>query len=239
MINTIFHPANQRGHANHGWLNAHHSFSFASYFDRHKMNFGALRVLNDDEVAPGMGFSTHPHDNMEIITIPLEGDISHRDNMGNEATINAGYIQVMSAGTGVQHSEFNPNKDKFLKLLQIWIMPNEQNVTPRYGDLKLPETTDNNWLKLVSPAQQFKEGDSGTWIHQNAWLHIGNFDTDKSISYLLNDVANGVYVFVIEGSVDIENQSLAKRDALGIWNTNSFEIKTTQASKILLIEVPM
>lgn len=235
MKNTIFYPATERGHANHGWLNAHHSFSFASYYNPEKMNFGALRVLNDDEIAAGMGFGTHPHDNMEIITIPLEGDLRHKDSMGNEATIQAGYIQVMSAGTGIQHSEYNPNKDKALKLLQLWIMPNKRNVEPRYGDIKLPEISNNEWQQIVSP----NSDDEGTWIHQNAWLHLGNFDTNTTTNYHLKDKSNGVYVFLIEGSISIDNQTLNKRDAFGIWGVENFEIIVNENSKILLIEVPM
>ncbi len=235
MKNTIFYPSSERGHANHGWLNAHHSFSFASYYNPEKMNFGALRVLNDDEIAAGMGFGTHPHDNMEIITIPLEGDLRHKDSMGNEATINEGYIQVMSAGKGIQHSEYNPNKDKALKLLQLWIMPNKRNVEPRYGDIKLPEFKENNWQQIVSP----NADDEGTWIHQNAWLHLGNFNANSNTNYQLKDNANGVYVFLIEGSITIDNQPLNKRDALGIWGIENFDIIVHEKSKILLIEVPL
>lgn len=235
MKNTIFYPSTERGHANHGWLNAHHSFSFASYYNPEKMNFGALRVLNDDEIAAGMGFGTHPHDNMEIITIPLEGDLRHKDSMGNEATIQAGYIQVMSAGTGIQHSEYNPNKDKALKLLQLWIMPNKRNVEPRYGDIKLPEISNNEWQQIVSP----NSDDEGTWIHQNAWLHLGNFNTNTTTNYQLKDKSNGVYVFLIEGNITIDNQKLNKRDALGIWDVENFELIVNENSKILLIEVPI
>jgi len=235
MKNSIFFPALERGHANHGWLIAYHSFSFASYYNPNNMNFGALRVLNDDEVVAGMGFGTHPHDNMEIITIPLEGDLRHKDNIGNEATINEGFIQVMSAGTGIQHSEYHPNANKALKLLQIWIMPNIRNVKPRYGEIKLPEITTNEWQQIVSPNAE----DEGTWIHQNAWLHIGNFDSDILTNYELKDKQNGVYVFVIEGNISIGDDILNKRDALGIMNTENFEIKINEKSKVLLIEVPM
>ncbi|MES2617466.1 MAG: pirin family protein [Bacteroidota bacterium] len=235
MSSSILHRANERGHANHGWLNAHHSFSFASYYDESKIHFGALRVLNDDEVAPGMGFGTHPHDNMEIITIPLSGDLQHRDSMGNVATINEGYIQVMSAGTGIQHSEYNPNKDKALKLLQIWIMPNERNVQPRYGEIQLPESTDNRWQQIVSP----NTDDEGTWIHQNAWLHIGQFEAGQKTDYTVKAKENGVYVFVIEGKVTLNGETLNKRDAMGLWNTEGFHMEIEDKSKVLLLDVPM
>lgn len=235
MSSSILHRANERGHANHGWLNAHHSFSFASYYDESKIHFGALRVLNDDEVAPGMGFGTHPHDNMEIITIPLYGDLQHRDSMGNVATINEGYIQVMSAGTGIQHSEYNPNKDKALKLLQIWIMPNERNVQPRYGEIQLPKITDNRWQQIVSP----NTDDEGTWIHQNAWLHIGQFDAGQKTDYTIKAKENGVYVFVIEGKVTLNGETLNQRDAMGLWNTEGFQMTIEDKSKVLLLDVPM
>lgn len=235
MSNSILHRAADRGHANHGWLNAHHSFSFASYYDESKIHFGALRVLNDDEIAPGMGFGTHPHDNMEIITIPLFGDLQHRDSMGNVATINEGYIQVMSAGTGIQHSEYNPNRDKALKLLQIWIMPNERNVQPRYGEIQLPQSVNNQWQQLVSP----NTDDDGTWIHQNAWIHMGRFDGGQKTNYQIKAKENGAYVFVIEGSITINGETLNKRDAIGLWDTEGFDIAVNEESKILLLDVPM
>ena len=235
MSKTVLHKASTRGHANHGWLNAHHSFSFANYYDESRIHFGALRVLNDDIVAAGMGFGTHPHDNMEIITIPLKGDLQHKDNMGNTEVIKQGDVQVMSAGTGVQHSEFNPNKDKEVNLLQIWVFPNKKNVTPRYQQITLPDAQENKLQQIVSPDST----EEGTWIHQDAWFSIGNFKKGFETTYTLHKKENGVYVFVIEGDVTISNQSLNKRDALGIWETENFTVKADSDTRVLFLEVPM
>lgn len=234
-MKTVFHPADQRGHANHGWLDAHHSFSFASWYDPTKIHFGALRVLNDDIIAGNMGFGTHPHDNMEIITIPLVGALKHRDSMGNEATITAGEIQVMSAGTGIQHSEFNATNET-LNLFQIWVFPNKKNVTPRY-DQQLLDTTKmkNNFAQILSP----NPDDDGVWIHQDAWFHLGEFDKGLEKNYSLKAANNGVYVLVVEGQVTINGQVLNKRDALGVWNTADVNIAFTENSKVLLLDVPM
>lgn len=234
-MKTVFHPADQRGHANHGWLDAHHSFSFASWYDPSKIHFGALRVLNDDIIAGNMGFGTHPHDNMEIITIPLVGALKHRDSMGNEATITAGEIQVMSAGTGIQHSEFNATNET-LNLFQIWVFPNKKNVTPRY-DQQLLDTAKmkNNFAQILSP----DPADDGVWIHQDAWFHLGEFDKGQSANYSVKSPNNGVYVLVVEGQVTINGQVLNKRDALGVWNTADFNIAFTENSKVLLLDVPM
>lgn len=234
-MKTVFHPADQRGHANHGWLDAHHSFSFASWYDPSKIHFGALRVLNDDKIAGGMGFGTHPHDNMEIITIPLVGALKHRDSMGNEATITAGEIQVMSAGTGIQHSEFNATNGE-LNLFQIWVFPNKKNVTPRY-DQQLLDTAKmkNNFAQILSP----DPADDGVWIHQNAWFHLGEFDKGLTEIYSVKSANNGVYVFVVEGQITINGQVLNKRDALGVWNTADVAISFTENSKVLLLDVPM
>jgi redox-sensitive bicupin YhaK (pirin superfamily) len=234
-MKTVFHPADQRGHANHGWLDAHHSFSFASWYDPSKIHFGALRVLNDDIIAGSMGFGTHPHDNMEIITIPLVGALKHRDSMGNEATITAGEIQVMSAGTGIQHSEFNATNET-LNLFQIWIFPNKKNVTPRY-DQQLLDTAKmkNNFAQILSP----DPADDGVWIHQDAWFHLGEFDKGQSANYSVKSATNGVYVLVVEGQITINGQELNKRDALGVWNTETFAISFTENSKVLLLDVPM
>ena len=235
MSKTVLHKAATRGHANHGWLNAHHSFSFANYYDESRIHFGALRVLNDDIVAAGMGFGTHPHDNMEIITIPLKGDLQHKDNMGNTEIIKQGDVQVMSAGSGVQHSEFNPNKDKEVNLLQIWVFPNKKNVTPRYQQITLPDAQENKLQQIVSPDST----DEGTWIHQDAWFNIGNFKKGFETTYALHKKENGVYAFVIEGDVTISNQSLNKRDALGIWETENFIVKADSDARVLFLEVPM
>jgi redox-sensitive bicupin YhaK (pirin superfamily) len=237
MENSVLHKANTRGHANHGWLDAHHSFSFASYYNPDRMQFGALRVLNDDMVSEGQGFGTHPHDNMEIITIPLEGAIEHKDSMGNSSVIRAGEIQVMSAGSGITHSEFNHHSDRKLKLLQIWIFPNKQNVIPRYDQLKLDPTDKQNKLQqILSPVPK----DTGVWIHQKAWFHLGNFDKDMKANYTLKDKANGVYAFVIKGQFMVNDQKLETRDALGIWSIEKLSLSSLEKdSEILLIEVPM
>ena len=236
MENTIIHKANTRGHADHGWLNAYHSFSFASWYNPERVQFGALRVLNDDTIAAGMGFGTHSHDNMEIITIPLEGDLAHKDSMGNTETIKSGDIQVMSAGTGVKHSEFNPNADQRTKLLQIWVYPNQQNVEPRYQQITLnPEDRKNKLQQILSP----NADDSGVWIHQDAWFYLGKFDKDFSAIYNLKKEGNGVYAFILSGTLTINGQELETRDGFGIWNNNSLEIKATSDAEFLLMEIPM
>jgi len=237
MANTILHKAETRGHANHGWLDSHHTFSFANYYDPQRMNFGALRVLNDDRIDGGMGFGKHPHDNMEIISIPLSGDLEHKDSMGNVAVIKNGDIQVMSAGAGITHSEYNKNTDSAGKFLQIWVIPNQRNVKPRYDQITLdPEERHNRLQQVVSPFQD----DEGVWIHQNAWFHLGTFDKDVELKYEFKLAGNGVYAFVINGQFTIENINLASRDGLGITDTNYFTIKSTaQDSEILLMEVPM
>ena len=232
----ILHKANTRGHANHGWLNAYHSFSFASYHNPERVHFGVLRVLNDDTIAAGMGFGTHPHDNMEIITIPQSGDLEHRDSMGNTGVITHGEVQVMSAGTGIQHSEYNKNKDKELKLLQIWVFPNKKNVEPRYDQIKLNLADRKNKLQqILSP----NANDEGSWIHQDAWFHMTDLDAGKNLNYTLKKKGNGVYCFILEGDVNINGQDLNRRDGLGITNTDTFEIKAQTDSAILLMEVPM
>jgi redox-sensitive bicupin YhaK (pirin superfamily) len=201
------------------------------------MNFGVLRVLNDDQVAEGRGFGTHPHDNMEIITIPLEGDLEHKDSMGNSSVIRYGDVQVMSAGTGIQHSEFNPNKDKPLKLLQIWVFPNKRNVSPRYDQITLNMNERHNKLQqILSPSPE----DEGVWIHQDAWFHLGKFDKDFTAEYEIRKNGNGVYAFVIRGAVKIEGELLNEKDGLGIWETDSLSVQSVQeGTEILLMEVPM
>jgi hypothetical protein len=232
----ILHKANTRGHANHGWLNAHHSFSFANYYDPEKVNFGVLRVLNDDTIAAGEGFGTHPHDNMEIITIPLSGDLEHKDSMGNSGLIKNGEIQVMSAGSGIQHSEFNANSEKELKLLQIWVFPNKKNVEPRYDQISLKDIEKENELfQILSP----NKDDQGVWIHQDAWFYMGNLKSAWHGEYKLKSNNNGVYIFLVEGKAEIEGQELNKRDAIGISETKSIAIEIKEDSKILFMEVPM
>ncbi len=237
MPNIIIHKEETRGAADHGWLKAKHSFSFANYYNPERMHFGALRVLNDDFIEGGMGFGTHPHDNMEIITIPLEGAIEHKDSMGNSSVIQTGEIQVMSAGTGIQHSEYNHIKDKPLKLLQIWILPNKNSVTPRYDQLVLNPTDKVNKLQqILSP----NPDDEGVWIHQNSWFHLGKFEKDKSITYRLKDTKNGVYAFIINGDFTILGHSLNRRDAIGLWELEEVSIvSNSNDSEILLIEVPV
>lgn len=235
--NSVLHKAASRGFANHGWLESRHTFSFANYHNPERMHFGVLRVLNDDRVSAGMGFGTHPHDNMEIISIPLEGDLEHKDSMGNTTIIKKGDIQVMSAGTGIKHSEFNKNKDKEVKFLQIWMYPNKKNVTPRYDQITVNKAnTKNKFHQILSPNQT----DEGVWVHQQAWFHLGNFDHGKSIDYTLKKSGNGVYAFIIKGQATIENQKLESRDGFGIWNTNALKITAnTTDTEILLMEVPM
>lgn len=237
MDNTILHKAATRGHANHGWLNSHHSFSFANYYNPERMHFGVLRVLNDDTVAPGMGFGTHPHDNMEIISIPLSGDLEHKDSMGNIATIRHGDIQVMSAGTGIQHSEYNRNKDAEVKFLQIWVFPNKKNVTPRYDQITLDIKDRHNTLQqILSPSAN----DAGVWVHQDAWFHLGTFDKEVSSDYQLKKAGNGVYAFVLKGDFMIADTEVNSRDGFGIWDVTNVPIKAlSQDAEILLMEVPM
>ena len=235
-MQTIFHSADSRGSANHGWLNAKHSFSFASWFNPERIQFGALRVLNDDIIEGGMGFGTHPHDNMEIITIPLRGDLEHKDSMGNTEVIREGEIQVMSAGTGVHHSEYNKNADKEINLLQLWIFPDKRNVKPRYAQIPIDTLHKKNEpFQILSP----NADDQGVWIHQNAWFHMLDLEAEKSVYYDLKAEGNGVYAFVIEGEAEIGEQLLEKRDALGITETATFEVIAHQDAQILLIEVPM
>ena len=235
-MKKVFHSASSRGAADHGWLKAKHSFSFANYYDSERVQFGALRVLNDDIIAPGMGFGTHPHDNMEIITIPLDGALEHKDSMDNIGVIETDEIQVMSAGSGVYHSEYNKNKDQSVSLLQIWVFPNKKNVTPRYDQKNIKDLKKvNSFYPIVTPNQN----GPGMWIHQDAWFHLGEFDKETRINYNINKKGNGVYAFLIEGSVQIDGESLEKRDALGLWDTESFELLANPNSRILLIEVPL
>lgn len=236
MAKTVLHEAGTRGHADHGWLNSYHTFSFANYYDPQRVHFGALRVLNDDTVAPGMGFGKHRHDNMEIISIPLQGDLEHQDSMGNITVIKEGDIQVMSAGTGVFHSEFNKNKDRKVKFLQIWVIPNKTNVEPRYGQISLRDIEKmNEFYQVVSPD---KNG-QGVWIHQDAWFHLGKFESSQNTTYRINKRGNGVYAFILEGTVDIEGQKLFERDGLGLWDADEINIQANAGSGVLLMEVPM
>ncbi len=235
-MKSTLHKANTRGHANHGWLNSYHTFSFGSYHNPDRMGFGVLRVLNDDEVAAGMGFGTHGHSNMEIISIPLEGDLEHKDDMGNTTIIRQGDIQAMSAGSGIQHSEKNKSHDQQVKFLQIWILPNKVNVSPRYDQITLaPDSLKNRLQQIVSP----NPDDNGIWIHQNAWFHLGEFNKGESNTYSLKDSTNGLYIFLLEGKCTVNGITLEKRDGLGIQETGKIDFIYNENSKILLMEVPM
>ena len=237
MAQTILHKAETRGDANHGWLHSRHTFSFADYYDPDRMHFGALRVLNDDRVEAGMGFGTHPHENMEIVSIPLEGDLEHKDSMGNISVIKSGDVQVMSAGTGITHSEYNKNKNRLVKFLQIWVIPNKNNVKPRYGQITLKNSDRHNTLQqILSP----NADDAGVWIYQDAWFHLGQFDKGVSINYTIKKKGNGVYAFIIKGDVSIEGNNLNERDGLGVWDSDNISIKAnSQNAEVLLMEVPL
>jgi len=235
MENIVIHKADTRGLTKLDWLEARQTFSFGSYFNPERIRFGALRVLNDDVIAGEKGFGDHPHDNMEIITIPLEGALTHRDNLGNEAVIRAGEIQVMSAGTGAYHSEFNHDPSQPVRSLQIWLYPNKRNVEPRYDQQKVDIEERNVLHQILSPDPQ----DKGVWIYQHAWFHIGKFDKGHEAIYQLKDGGNGVYVFVISGDVTVNGQALNSRDGMGLWNTSHLNIKADTDTEVLLMEVPM
>jgi quercetin 2,3-dioxygenase len=235
-MNTVLHKANTRAHANHGWLDTSHTFSFANYYDATRMNFGVLRVLNDDFVDGGKGFGRHPHDNMEIISIPLAGDLEHKDSMGNVAVIKQNDVQILSAGTGVYHSEYNKNADRKVNFLQIWLFPKERNIEPHYDQRTFkPEDRVNKLQQIVSP----KKDDEGVMINQDAWFHLGNLNQDFNTEYVVKKKGNGVYVFVIEGDVTINDQPLNKRDGFGIWDVDKFTIKANSNAEVLLMDVPM
>ena len=237
MAKSIIHKADTRGAADHGWLNARHSFSFANYYNPERLHFGVLRVLNDDTVAAGMGFGKHPHDNMEIITIPLEGAIEHKDSMGNQGIIKYGDVQVMSAGTGIQHSEFNASKTDPLKLFQIWLFPNKKNVQPRYDQVTLNVNDRHNKLQQILSSDKDKDG---IWIYQDAWFSMGTFDKDFSVDYNIKRKTNGVYIMVIKGTVTVDGNKLSDRDAIGVWDTDKITIvANTQDAEILVMDVPM
>ena len=238
-MKTILHKAEDRGFANHGWLQANHSFSFANYYNSEKMNFGTLRVLNDDVIAPKMGFGTHPHNNMEIITIPLKGVLKHRDSMHNEwQEIKAGEVQVMSAGTGIEHSEINGSTDEHLSLFQIWVVPNKENVIPRYDQKKFNSTSRKNKLQvLVTSIDEAIEG--ALKIHQDATISRIDLDKDSTFNYSLKRKNHGVFVMNIYGEFSIDNTNLKTRDAIAITETSSFSVTSSQESSLLFIEVPM
>jgi len=231
------HRSGCRGHFDHGWLKTWHSFSFASYYNPDRMHFGALRVLNDDIVQAGMGFGTHPHDNMEIITIVLDGELEHRDSMGNGSVITSGEVQVMSAGTGIQHSEFNHSETSDVNLLQIWVFPDKKNVVPRYGQAKFQENEMNeNWRTVVSPDGK----DNSLWINQQAWFSLGVFSSETTFSYQMKKPGNLLYLFVISGELNVGTETINQRDGLCIEDIeNNVPIKTMKQSKILALEIPV
>lgn len=237
MATTVLHKAETRGKADFGWLHSNHTFSFGGYRNPERMHFGVLRVLNDDIVSGGKGFDRHPHDNMEIISIPLEGDLEHQDSMGNTTVIRKGDIQVMSAGTGVTHSEYNKNAGEEVKFLQIWVFPNKRNVTPRYDQITLVEEDRHNTLQqILSP----NADDDGVWIHQDAWFHLGKLDKDVNTTYNFKKKGNGAYAFVLSGQVRINGQQLNTRDGYGISDIDQLEISSlSDDTELLLMEVPM
>ncbi len=236
MANSVLHKANTRGHANHGWLESFQTFSFSNYYNPERIHFGALRVLNDDIVAGGMGFGRHPHDNMEIISIPLEGSLEHKDSMDNTAVIKSGDIQIMSAGTGIFHSEYNNSKTDTASFLQIWVFPNKKNVEPRYDQISLKKEDRHNRLQQVLSPEM---NDDGVWIYQDAWFHLGEFDKGVSTEYQIKKPGNGMYAFVISGDITINGLQLNRRDGLGIWDTDNFTIVADSNAEFLLMDVPM
>ena len=234
-MKTILHKAATRGHANHGWLNSYHTFSFAGYHEPTRIHFGALRVLNDDTVAPSMGFGKHPHDNMEIVSIPLSGDLEHQDSTGRHEIIKQGDVQIMNAGSGISHSEKNANRDREVKFLQIWVFPKEKNIVPRYEQKSFPLADRHNKLQtVVAP-----DDANAVWINQDAWFTLGSFDKDTIADYQLHNSQSGVYAFVIKGSISLNGVELAERDGLGITDITSIDIKATTDTEVLLMEIPM
>jgi redox-sensitive bicupin YhaK (pirin superfamily) len=236
MSKTVLHTAASRGGADHGWLKSAHTFSFSGYFNPERVQFGALRVLNDDEVDGGRGFGEHPHDNMEIISIPLSGALEHKDSMGNVATIERGEIQAMSAGTGIYHQEYNKNKNEPAKFLQIWLFPNKRNVEPRYDQLKIASPSAGNPLvQVLSP----NADDAGVWIHQDAWFNMGKLENDATVTYQIQKPGNGAYIFVLEGKINVDGQALGRRDGFGIWETEGFTITGGENAEFLIMDIPM
>jgi len=236
-MKTELHPSTERGHANHGWLDTYHSFSFATYFNPVREKFGCLRVLNDDTVSGGTGFDLHPHNNMEIITLVQEGALEHRDSLGNIQVINPGEVQVMTAGTGLFHAEYNHSETEPVKFFQLWIFPREKGLKPRYDQLLFKNQEPGKLLTLVTPDTDQQE--NALWIHQDAYISILNLKTESEFEYPVRIPGNGVFVFVIEGNIEVNENSLSARDALGVSETESIQIQATDNSKVLLIEVPM
>ncbi len=235
-MNYIIHKSGERGYANQGWLDSYHSFSFAGFYNPKKMNFGALRVLNDDTIAPGTGFDTHPHNDMEIISIPLEGKLRHEDSMGNISLIEEGDIQIMSAGTGIRHSEYNAESERIGKFLQIWIFPREKGLKPSYDQISIRDIKKKNKIyQIVSP----DKNEQGVQINQDAWFSLGEFDKGETETYQIRREDNGVYIFVLEGKIEVEENVLERRDAIGIYEIDAVSIKANENSKFLIMDVPM
>lgn len=234
-MNTILYKAQDRGHANHGWLDSYHSFSFANYYNPGKVHFGALRVLNDDTVKGGYGFGKHPHDNMEIVSIPLSGDLQHQDSTGRNEIIRQGDVQIMSAGSGIAHSEMNANKNKDVKFLQIWVFPKQKNITPRYEQKTFATADRHNAIQTVVAPDDSK----AVFINQDAWFSLASFDKGFSTGYTFKKQGSGLYVFVLEGQVNVAGENLNRRDALGITDAEGVELSATENAEVLLIEVPM
>jgi len=235
-MNTILYPASERGTADYGWLKPNYYFSFSQYYHPARMHFGMLRVLNDDFIGGGGKFHTHPHENMEIVTIPFSGALEHRDSTGGHGIIKAGDVQIMSAGTGVQHSEANASDSEPVTLFQIWVYPKIKNIAPRYDQRHFDAAQrQNNWQVLVSP----REEDDALWINQDARLAMSSLASGKRLEYSIAFDGNGVFLVVISGRVSVGHTILQTRDALGIYNTNSFDIQADADSELLAIEVPM
>ena len=236
-MKTILHKAESRGFFDHGWLKTHHTFSFADYYNPQRIHFGALRVLNDDWIEGGTGFDLHPHKNMEVISSPLKGDLEHQDRLKHKDTIKEGEIQVMSAGTGIMHSEYNRNDDRPTEFLQIWVFPNKQNVPPRYENAVISDLIRKNEIsEIVSP---YPGNDKGLWIYQQAWFSIADLDKDSLQLYKMKSKESlGVYIFIIEGSIELKDLTLKRRDGVGVYDTDEVEFKATEKSRVLLIEVP-
>ena len=234
-MKTILHKANSRGHASFGWLNSYHSFSFGNYHNPERMHFGALRVLNDDSVQQGMGFSKHPHENMEIVSIPLYGDLHHKDSTGRDEIIRQHDVQIMSAGSGIAHSETNANNDKEVKFLQLWVLPKEKDIEPRYEQKTFrPEDRLNKVLTVVAP-----DDAKAVHINQDAWFSLANVSKGFNTTYQIHKEGNGVYAFILNGNVTINDQALESRDGFGIWETRSITLQADTDAEILLIDVPM
>ena len=235
MSNYVFHNSKSRGLADHGWLVSRHTFSFAGYYNPDRIQFGALRVLNDDIVQPGMGFGTHPHNNMEIISIPLSGSLAHKDSTGNEKAIHTGEVQIMSAGSGLYHSEYNYSKTSDVNFLQIWVLPKELEISPIYDQKDFSKVSRQNSLStVVAPDDK-----NALWINQNAWFSLGKFDSGQKLTYSTRKEGNGTYVFLISGEAELDGNKMFKRDGLGISNSEKFEISFTKESEVLVMDIPM